>query len=289
MQVVKFVARNTATGTACGALYSNMLVVNIPVSKPTYGWTTPSSNRSKEVPVGGVYSEDLVCTASNYNARVNFLSMHLNGVPSDPSVGMGSGTLQVVSNTPSTLGSSAKSVFKVTAQASDAGSTRTWCFTCGDTLGVTPPDVICVSLKTRLCEVAVKSGDTLQVLARRHHLDTNWLRIWNANPSMRNPDLAIIENTALNFIQSTDAKIEEFHSMRFGGVYTIKVGDTLTTVAARFETSVKRLLSVNPLVAQALSGSSPHDGGLMPGMDICILACTSKIQSRTGLFGWNAV
>jgi hypothetical protein len=160
---------------------------------------------------------------------------------------------------------------------------------CGDTLGVTPPDVVCVSLKTRLCEVAVKSGDTLQVLARRHHIDTNWLRIWNANPSMRNPDLAITENTALNFIQSTDAKVEEFHSMRFGGVYTIKVGDTLTTVAARFETSVKRLLSVNPLVAQALSGSSPHDGGLMPGMDICILACTSKIQSRTGLFGWNAV
>ena len=66
MQVVKFVARNTATGTACGALYSNMLVVNIPVSKPTYGWTTPSSNRSKEVPVGGVYSEDLVCSERSF-------------------------------------------------------------------------------------------------------------------------------------------------------------------------------------------------------------------------------
>lgn len=61
MQIVKFVARNTATGTACGSLYSNMLVVNIPVSKPAYSWTMPTSNRSKEVPAGAVYSENLVC------------------------------------------------------------------------------------------------------------------------------------------------------------------------------------------------------------------------------------
>jgi hypothetical protein len=76
MQTVKFVARNTATGTACGAIYSNMLVVNIPVSKPTYGWTTPSSNRSKEVPVGGVYSEDLVCSErsfpDDFSMRISF-------------------------------------------------------------------------------------------------------------------------------------------------------------------------------------------------------------------------
>lgn len=70
-----------------------------------------------------------LAVASNYNARIGFLSMQLNGVASDPSVGMGSGTLQQLSNTKSTLGSEAASVFRVTAQASDAGSTRTWCFT----------------------------------------------------------------------------------------------------------------------------------------------------------------
>lgn len=289
MQTVKFVARNLPSGTACPPLYSGPLEVRIPVSLPAFDWTSPIGDRYKEVPVGAVYEETLVCTANNYPAKVGFLNMSVNGIPADASAGMGHGALQQVSTTPSTLGSEARSLFRARSPASDAGSSRQWCFTCGDTGDITPPKVVCVSVKTRLCEFAVETGDTLQTLARKHHLDTNWLRVWNANPSMSNPDLAITEDRLLTFTTPPDKKLEEFHSARVGGVYTIKRGDTLTTVAARFETSVKRLLSVNPLVAGAISGGYQNDGGLQPGMDICVLVCTSKLQSRAGLFGWNAV
>lgn len=67
-------------------------------------------------------------------------------------------------------------------------------------------------------------------------------------------------------------------------MYTIKQGDTINTVAARFETTVKKLLMVNPKIAEI--AQNPR-GTIHPGMDVCILACTDRMAAPPTIMGWG--
>jgi hypothetical protein len=53
---------------------------------------------------------------------------------------------------------------------------------------------------------------------------------------------------------------------------------------ARFETTVKKLLLVNPKLAQYAGGKEEL---IQPGLDVCIMACTDKLPNRKPLFGWS--
>ena len=45
-------------------------------------------------------------------------------------------------------------------------------------------------------------------------------------------------------------------------------GDSMMTLAARFETTIKRLLSVNPHIVDGRH--------IMPGLEICVVACSNR-------------
>jgi hypothetical protein len=50
-------------------------------------------------------------------------------------------------------------------------------------------------------------------------------------------------------------------TLRYGPLYTVRAGDTLVTIAAHFETTLKKLLSVNPQIVQKdeiLPGDKKH-------------------------------
>ena len=55
-------------------------------------------------------------------------------------------------------------------------------------------------------------------------------------------------------------------------MYSVRNGDTLITLAAHFETTVKSILHVNPHVLEA--------GDLWAGVDLCILPCTTYPPGR---------
>eukprot|EP00961_Rhodomonas_salina_P255505 3453252-Rhodomonas_salina.1 len=102
----------------------------------------------------------------------------------------------------------------------------------------------------------------------------NWLRLWAANgndddddqtETMDDPDQLVFEG--------------QFHIINIGSsrdlwlgcdtrpIYKAVQGDTLVSIAARFRTTVKSLLQLNPDVASAESMSV--------GQDLCVIPCSS--------------
>jgi len=98
----------------------------------------------------------------------------------------------------------------------------------------------------------VSRGDQLQSLTRAFHLDRNWRRVWNLNSHLIDPFKVLHGNSIL----------------RLGPVYRVREGDTMTTLAARFETTLKRLLDVNPHIQD--------DEDIAPGLEMCVVACSNK-------------
>ena len=55
-------------------------------------------------------------------------------------------------------------------------------------------------------------------------------------------------------------------TLRYGPLYTVRAGDTLVTIAAHFETTLKKLLSVNPQIVQ--------EDKILPGdKSMCVAVC----------------
>ncbi len=50
--------------------------------------------------------------------------------------------------------------------------------------------------------------------SRRHHLNTNWLRMWNANPSLPDPDVTLQPDHVLTEGETADQKLLESTSVR---------------------------------------------------------------------------
>jgi hypothetical protein len=134
----------------------------------------------------------------------------------------------------------------------DEGYTKRWCFSCSDSGGMYPPAIQCISIVIRVCEVFVESDETLESITRKYHLDRNWRRLWNFNTENDNPYLVLHGDTTL----------------RYGAVYTVRAGDSLITIAARFETTIRKLLTVNPHIVV--------EDEILLGQDICVLPCTNR-------------
>jgi hypothetical protein len=134
----------------------------------------------------------------------------------------------------------------------DEGYEKRWCFACADDAGMYDPAVQCIRVVTRMCEIYIERGDDLQSLARAHHLDRNWRRLWNQNSELQDPHQIMHGDSTL----------------RLGPIYTVRDGDTLVALAGRFETTVKRLLDVNPHIV--------NEGDIMRGLDVCVVPCSNK-------------
>ncbi|MET8677988.1 LysM peptidoglycan-binding domain-containing protein [Streptomyces sp. NPDC004647] len=87
---------------------------------------------------------------------------------------------------------------------------------------------------TNITYYTVKSGDTLTAIAARFGTTVDQLVKWNKIP---NPDLI---NVGLRLIV---AKADSPHET----YYTVKSGDTLTAIAARFGTTVDQLVKWNKI------------------------------------------
>jgi len=96
-------------------------------------------------------------------------------------------------------------------------------------------------------------------LTRRYQLNTNWLNLWNANPAVADPDLVLNPGA----------------TVRLGPTYMAHPGDTLSSIAGMFSTTVKLLLSVNPGL-HALPNAEIGGGAL-----VCVLACTNQQAPST--------
>lgn len=144
--------------------------------------------------------------------------------------------------------------FNFTPAVGDEGGVKSWCFTCGDAQDLGALNARCITLSTQLCRVAVQPGDTIQSITRQYHLDRNWRRVWNTNPHIPNPYVELHAGTAL----------------QVGPIYRVRPADTLTSIAARFETTVKKVLMVNPHLGETDARELPV------GLDMCVLPCTNK-------------
>lgn len=106
--------------------------------------------------------------------------------------------------------------FSYTPQRGDEGSTKFWHFHCGDDQDVEARKILTVAVKTKLCAYSVDAGETLSTMTRRYQLSTNWLNVWNANPML---------------LTDPDLDLEAGAQVRIGPVYSVKLGDTLQTIA----------------------------------------------------------
>ena len=88
----------------------------------------------------------------------------------------------------------------------------------------------------------VRSGDMLSGIASRH--DTSVSRLMSLNPQIRNPDL-IYAGQSIRLPGGGDGPAPDRPG---NGRYTIRSGDTLSGIASRYDTSVSRLMALNPQI-----------------------------------------
>jgi len=125
----------------------------------------------------------------------------------------------------------------------------------------------CVNIEVRRCRYCVKQGDSLNFLNRYYHLDTNWLRLWNSNGA---DDL---DKTYTSTIRNPDAILEDEQVINVGPIYRVNEGDTLLLLGKRFQTTMKKILSVNPDVSAGAD--------LKIGQELCVLPCTDMPNYET--------
>ena len=111
----------------------------------------------------------------------------------------------------------------------------------------------CMLFIIRRCSYCVPQASTMHSFSSHFLLNMDWLRVYNSNPGVPNPDL---------LIQNAD-------SVAVGPIYEAQAGDTLLSVAAFAKTTLKAILRVNGDLAVA------SDGMLQAGQEMCLLVCSS--------------
>jgi hypothetical protein len=120
----------------------------------------------------------------------------------------------------------------------------------------------CIHIKIRRCKYCVNPSDSLLSLMKGISPDLNWLRLWAANgnddndvrtSTIHDPDMLALDSTQQIF--------------NVGPVYRTAQGDSLMSVAARFRTTIKSLLLLNPDVA--LAAVLPQQ------QELCLIPCAA--------------
>lgn len=120
----------------------------------------------------------------------------------------------------------------------------------------------CIYIKIRRCKYCVNPSDSLLTLMKGISPDLNWLRLWAANgnddndvrtSTIQDPDMLALDSTQQIF--------------NVGPVYRTAQGDSLMSVAARFRTTIKSLLLLNPDVA--LADVLPQQ------QELCLIPCAA--------------
>lgn len=109
---------------------------------------------------------------------------------------------------------------------------------------------LCFIFRVDSCKYCVPQGKTLKSIARHYFLNVDWLRLYNSNPAVRDPDGLLTEEV-----------------IQVGPLYTVQSGDTLLSIAAKTRTTVRSLMENNPAL--------PPDGMIQPDDRICVLVCSA--------------
>jgi len=111
----------------------------------------------------------------------------------------------------------------------------------------------CLVLDVSRCSYCVPQAATLRSMSVHYFLNMDWLRIYNSNPAILDPD---------SLIQGAD-------TLAVGPLYTAQRGDTLLSIAAMAKTTLKSILQVNSDLA-LMDGAE-----LEAGQQICLLLCST--------------
>lgn len=276
-----------ANGECLPPTSSNIISVFLPVSRPVSVWSKSTVIQAKAwtLTVGESRAINLQCSTFQGVPVISIVSMSLNGAATSSSMGLNVALFQsTASAVTCPAGSPANplkctttAVAMVTASAGDEGSTKQWCFSCGDAAGVESADQLqCITVSTNLCQYQVQHGDTLRAVSRRFYRDSGWVRLWNANPSLMDPDLGRVPRGSAGPMSGTEL-LQPGAILQLGPVYRVKYGDTLTSIAGMFETSIKALLESNPHIEA--------EEQLEYGTDLCVLACSAAADPAATLPG----
>mmetsp|Transcript_14820 Transcript_14820/g.35167 ORF Transcript_14820/g.35167 Transcript_14820/m.35167 type:complete len:1205 (-) Transcript_14820:500-4114(-) len=127
----------------------------------------------------------------------------------------------------------------------------------------------CVTVRVRRCKYCVGPEDTLLVKMKELTLDMNWLRLWAANGNEDGDDLtSTIEDPGLLTTGLLDG-VQNGQVVNIGPVYKLQNGESLMQVAARFRTTVRSLLELNPDIAD--------ENTVQVGQELCLIPCTTSM------------
>ena len=121
---------------------------------------------------------------------------------------------------------------------------------------------MCSYLHVVKCRYCARVGETLKYVAEQYNFDTNWLRLWNYNYEITDPDMIL----------------RSFLPVVIGSTYKVQPGDTLARIAARLRTTVKKILEVNPDM------QSPE---IEPNQEVCVMPCTEEAYKDAPLNPYN--
>jgi len=145
----------------------------------------------------------------------------------------------------------------------DEGSCTEVCFTAADAYGINTASVECATFCVPRCKYCVSEGDTLHDVANVYTMSTDWLRLWNSNPHVTDPDTIFHENDVLDI----------------GPVYHVQQGDTVRALSHRFSTTDQTIMALNPDITESED--------LTPGQPLCVTPCSVKGSSSSNTYSWG--
>jgi LysM repeat protein len=127
-------------------------------------------------------------------------------------------------------------------------------------------------------DYTVQQGDTIYQIARMYDISAN--DIIRANPEIRNADyvepgmMLTIPVSGSNPVEYSSAKreIESSRPARYPEIYVVRRGDTLYSIAARYQTTVKQLRQAN--------ASLKDSDTVYPGQQIIVLPSDMTSEYR---------
>ena len=253
-----------AEGATSMGWYSETHCIGFTVLSPTLSWAVTSDIRSSQLSV----QKSFVGCQSRFKISV---------------VGQGTNAVEIFLVHPAFLpagaelvdiqeGIAATKLFLWIPSRGMEGMNLTVCFSAKDQLGALAwGETGCRLLSVQRCQYCVGGGNTLTHLMKSYGLDTNWLRLWLHNSAvLDNPDL--IPRTK-KIVTSDDGFQNALDStvLYVGPVYEVQEGDSLTTIAFKFRTTVIGLLSVNP--------DLKNEENVVIGRELCIIPCSQKLSA----------